>query len=556
MLSHKKHRPSRKRFDSEILMKQIHKCLTHDLKSYLPVPYNFDKNHDKYPIYCHWDTYRYKIIRQLEDFGKRIIFKDDSTYDELHNKTVIDFLLSQDTYGIQRVSPATIMVLNEARSICHSVLSDFDFDVFFELCGPGKKAALGLPYSESYLDNRFGRMTGTLQQIRLLQACYAKDKRLHRLLGPAIKRAQIVDHVKMTSVPKSFKINRLIAPDTLAGGFLSRGLGNYIRLKLEANTHLRLSEQQHVHRNLARESSITGKLATIDLSKASDSISHDLLNWLLPPTWMHLVEIMRAPSLLIDGVRYNYTTQMLMGSGHTFPLQTLIFYSLCKAVCQLLHSKAKVNVYGDDIIVPTWAYYYIVLIFSNIGLTVNNEKSFVEGAFRESCGGDYHCGVDVRPFMPEHVTCFLVRNEYVALLHKIHNGFIERWTHYEIPSVFTLIESELMRINGKIVLVPTWEPPDSGLYTHSGNLLHNINKPVYDKQTQMLSYYKLRRRCKRRRPSFEGPYMWYWLYATKHSYKSAYDDVGSSILDKGLEPKKGMADYGWVSSLTTSPLTN
>lgn len=547
MLSQKKHcRPSRRTYDSEILLKQVKQNLVRDLSPHLPVPFNFDENHGEYPFKCNWDTYRFKVVRQLENFTKRVIFSTDKTHDELHDITINDFISSQLHYGVQRLTPCTILMLNEARRICHDILSDFDFDTFSSLCGPGKRAAFGLPYSKSYLDNRFAKLTGTQKQFQLMKAVYLKDIRLHRLLRRSMKNAVITDHVVMTSVPKSFKINRLIAPDTVIGGFLSRGLGAYIRLRLEEATHIRLSDQALRHRHIAEQSSVNGKMATIDMSKASDSLNYDILAWVLPDQWMHYVETMRTPLIKINGELHPYTTQMLMGSGHTFPLQTLIFYCLCKAVCRLLSYKGKIDVYGDDIIIPSWTYEYVSSLFSNIGLTVNNEKSFFEGSFRESCGGDYHHGIDVRPFQPELKCDFITHHSYTALIHKLYNGLLERWSVYEIPTTLSYLLTELIDKNGGINVVPRHEGVESGIFDPLPSFLPYTNLPTHDKTTQCLSYWKLSRKGKKRKPHNEGPYAWYWLYNCQYQMlPDIYDCIDSGSLVKGLESRKGSTEERW-----------
>jgi len=94
-----------------------------------------------------------------------------------------------------------------------------------------------------------------------------------------------------------------------------------------------------------------------------------------------------------------------MGNGFTFPLQTLIFAAIVKAVYSQLGLVATGNkrygtlnfgVFGDDIIVDTRAYQRVCYALDMFGFTVNLDKSFYIGDFRESCGKDYYLGHDVR----------------------------------------------------------------------------------------------------------------------------------------------------------------
>jgi len=56
----------------------------------------------------------------------------------------------------------------------------------------------------------------------------------------------------------------------------------------------------------------------------------------------------------------------------------------------------KVRCYGDDLIVPPEHYHSVTSALRMFGFTPNMKKTFFEGPFRESCGGDYFDGVPVR----------------------------------------------------------------------------------------------------------------------------------------------------------------
>lgn len=53
--------------------------------------------------------------------------------------------------------------------------------------------------------------------------------------------------------------------------------------------------------------------------------------------------------------------------------------------------------YGDDIIIPQYAAALCSDILNEMGFTVNTDKSYLTGPFKESCGGNYFCGVDITP---------------------------------------------------------------------------------------------------------------------------------------------------------------
>mgnify|MGYP001098650549 CR=1 FL=1 len=161
---------------------------------------------------------------------------------------------------------------------------------------------------------------------------------------------------------------------------------------------------QHLHRKMAKEASVSGSHATIDLTNASDTICLNLVKLLLPEDWYILLSELRSPMTLYsptgrkrDRRWYRLEKFSSMGNGYTFELETTIFCALAHAVgCRIGHDTF---VYGDDIIVPSHLSREMLAILRFCGLTPNAGKTFVsEIPFRESCGGDFFLGHDVRPF--------------------------------------------------------------------------------------------------------------------------------------------------------------
>jgi hypothetical protein len=101
---------------------------------------------------------------------------------------------------------------------------------------------------------------------------------------------------------------------------------------------------------------------------------------------------------MIDGEEHVNEMFSSMGNGFTFELETLIFYSVARTCAYFRGISGVISVYGDDIICPSMLADDLTWVLEYLGFTVNTEKSFVSGPFRESCGGHYHNGVDVTPF--------------------------------------------------------------------------------------------------------------------------------------------------------------
>jgi len=221
---------------------------------------------------------------------------------------------------------------------------------------------------------------------------------------------------KLMFVPKDARSHRSIVVEPLLNSLYQKGIGSYLKKRLK-RFGVDLTDQTR-NRELARKGSEDGASCTIDLSSASDTVSRELVWNLLPLPWAHALDIGRTPQ-----VTYRSETLLLekfssMGNAYTFELESLIFYSLVWGTCTALGlSTEDISVFGDDIICPRAAYDTLVGILSYCGFTVNTEKSFADGPFRESCGADYFWGRNVRPF-------YLRKQVSDKILFVMHNFFV------------------------------------------------------------------------------------------------------------------------------------
>jgi hypothetical protein len=194
-------------------------------------------------------------------------------------------------------------------------------------------------------------------------------------------------------VPKNWKTHRTIAKEPTHALPFQLALDSFLKRKLR-KWGIDLSTQEK-NQELARQGSIDGSLATIDLRMASDLICYNLVAWFLPSDWFAVFDAFRSSSYsgsLGDG---SYAKFSSMGNGYTFTLETLIFTAACRAV-----GSQRYSVYGDDIIIESHLAPDLVQLLRFLGFAINREKSFVnpESRFRESCGCDYYEGQLVTPF--------------------------------------------------------------------------------------------------------------------------------------------------------------
>lgn len=245
------------------------------------------------------------------------------------------------------------------------------------------------------------------------------------ILRESLDDIRIVPWSVLFTVPKSTEVDRCACKEPDINMLLQKGIGSYIRRALR-RVGVNLNDQT-INQRLAREGSRKGHLATIDLSSASDSIAYGLVEWALPPCWFTLLNDVRSKKCIIDGEEHSFSMFSSMGNGFTFELESLLFYSIARAVCYFGGYKGKVSVYGDDLIVPVEAYADLCSVMSFCGFTTNEDKSFASGPFRESCGGHYYDGLDITPIY--------IRRPIVRITDLIHLlNSLRRWAQNEFGS--------------------------------------------------------------------------------------------------------------------------
>jgi len=209
----------------------------------------------------------------------------------------------------------------------------------------------------------------------------------------------IVPGGQLSSVTKNALTDRPILIEPLLNGLIQKSYGGSIRKRLKRAGWVDLNRAQSRHKRLARLASISGKSATVDVTSASDTISYSVVEHLLRRDWFEILDQCRSHRYTVGPHVREFEKFSSMGNGFTFELETLIFLALARAVCNYhnvpLHFS---SCYGDDIILPTECYSTLLSVLTVCGFKVNDSKSFHEGPFRESCGGDYFLGTEVRPF--------------------------------------------------------------------------------------------------------------------------------------------------------------
>lgn len=278
-----------------------------------------------------------------------------------------------------------------------------------------------------------------------------------------VKGTDVIRGSRLTTVPKNEETERTIAIEPSGQMALQLAAGRYLEGTLRY-IGLDISKQQPKNKAAAQRGSVSGSLATIDMKAASDMISIELVRRLLPPKWFDLLMTLRSEEIELPGGEWLKLNMIsTMGNGFTFPLMTLILCSLIYGYrCQnggpsLFIDWSDTCVFGDDVIVPTHEFEPICEVFESAGFVINRDKSFGDGPFRESCGGDYYEGTDVTPFyvrsLATNPDVYVAINQVVAWCRKTRVDLYQTILHL----------SHL--IDGKALLVPEWLNPDQGILT-------------------------------------------------------------------------------------------
>ena len=225
--------------------------------------------------------------------------------------------------------------------------------------------------------------------------------------------------VRVISVPKTLKTPRIIGIEPTAMQYMQQAL---LPEFLEAlkEEHRRFDDRlgleyflgfddQTPNQRMACEGSSLGELATLDLSEASDRVSNQLVREMLRnhKHLHHAVDACRSRKADVPGFGVQRLAKFAsMGSALTFPVEAMVFLTiifigiedelntpLTPKIIRDFHR--KVRVYGDDIIIPVEYVRSVILALERFGAKVNENKSFWNGKFRESCGKEYYDGHDV-----------------------------------------------------------------------------------------------------------------------------------------------------------------
>lgn len=285
---------------------------------------------------------------------------------------------------------------------------------------------------------------------------------LYKYFGFNYPKCNVTSVDRITFVPKNFKTSRVIGCQPTHSVCLQLAFDNYCKSRMRKKLGIDLSDQSS-NQLAAFVGSINGSIATVDLKSASDLLAYNTVALLLPDAWFKYVKSLRSSfwktkDMEVPKPYYKFSC---MGNGTTFPLESLIFAAACHAVGSKIY-----RVYGDDIAIEAELVTKLRDLLGFLGFTFNEDKTFLTGPFRESCGTDWLNGVNVTPF---YMRANVLKKDVVSDLQRsdlchIINGLVA------MPCFGEAMKDLVIKVirGCKLLFVPENHDSRSGVFiTHS-----------------------------------------------------------------------------------------
>jgi len=252
----------------------------------------------------------------------------------------------------------------------------------------------------------------------------SSPEQINALRGVQVLEPRDEQPVRVVTVPKTLDTPRIIAVEPTYMQYMQQAVLAMMVQEIPRFYQTRELMQfvsQEPNQWLAREGSITGDLATLDLSEASDRVSNQHVRLLVGNhRWLsQALDVTRSRKADVPGRGVHRLAKFAsMGSALCFPMESIVFVTVVFLGIQMQLNRrlteadvksliGRVRAYGDDLIVPTCYTPSVIRALETFGFRVNEHKSYWNGKFRESCGEDFYDGnstkvVRLRTLLPEN----------------------------------------------------------------------------------------------------------------------------------------------------------
>lgn len=298
-------------------------------------------------------------------------------------------------------SKEALVWVRSLNGLAKEIFADFSMQHFCPKHGPGRVAEDGILTT-------FDKFLNVATDARVDYLLRRHGFGTLENYVPEVLNRTSTRTAKFICVPKTWKTLRGISAEPTELQFSQQAvlyaLDEYFQehpfFRRRLNLHSQVENQR-----LCREGSLDQSLATIDLSKASDSVSLQLVKEVFRGTkllpWLLAT---RSTSVELPGSGIIRTKKFApMGSSVCFPVECIIFALIAEVARRAIMSGSGRNsvhiprVFGDDIVCASVTVPLVLDGLEQLGFLPNKEKSFWTGFYRESCGKEYWCGQDITP---------------------------------------------------------------------------------------------------------------------------------------------------------------
>ena len=288
--------------------------------------------------------------------------------------------------------------------------------------GPGVNAQFDFDFTRTGPEYKFAAkptLTPTLIPIASMVVASAPLwEQVINLFHGTANRFVLVPGNVFSTVPKKFEVKRGICMEPMLNLWLQMGVESVLLERLLDIDRVNLRTSSMFNQALAAVGAATGIFCTVDLKSASNNVCRAPIRSVISADWYALLASLACEyGLLPEALRSKMSDQHIpeqikyemlssMGNGFTFLVETLLFRAIVTSVVPGIWSKTgqgmkltwpHVAVFGDDLVFPSAYYSQVVELLVLFGFTINEDKTFRDGPFRESCGKDYHGTEMVRP---------------------------------------------------------------------------------------------------------------------------------------------------------------
>lgn len=493
-------------FNPDQFSQELYSALKHDLSAVPSTVVSGTHTLDRHQIFLHALLKKYKSKGDTNAETRRIASIDKflanlSRMDEIAGPLstfLSECIIANDDRNCRLSNRPYVRQLLAARALVGDFCTQYPFDeeVFIKSVRSSSGASIGVPYTDPSPRQKWTfPISVTSRALPTLQHYINADPLLRESLEMMNRKNgnqlyRVVAGSKHFVVNKDDKIDRNCGKEPTWNMNCQLALMDQMVHGLKEHPLFRLdiTVLPERHQQLAKKASIDLGDATIDCSNASDSILLVLVEFLFSSNmaskvWFEQLKTFRSDNIEVDHKQHLLPIISTMGNAYTFPLETLVFYALSVSavyVDENPHSRSvlvdpssvkKVSVFGDDIIVPTKNANSVINLLQKCGIEINTTKSFFDDyPFRESCGGDFFAGHDVRPLSIKEPP--QGANNELAWLYIIFNGLVSRiHSVYGLPyediiefSSVKLVRDHLKQLSEQgIFVVPPHFPDSSGI---------------------------------------------------------------------------------------------